>query len=298
MIKIILFLCTILSLTACTTLSNMPGITAGTISNSNGELTTEAMLIAELAQADYILLGEIHDNIIHHQLQARMIEALIAKQIIPTVALEMLDTSEQIKIDQFKLSGLAGVDEFNKATGFGDKGWDFEKYKPLLASLLDNNLTLIASNLSRDEARKVSKNGLQSLPATTREVLAHFSLSKDQLDTMSEEIMVSHCNALPEKIIPGMVNAQIARDVTLAASMLSATKPVVLITGAGHARKPFAVPAYLKAVDNNAKIVSLSFLETGADSRPLSDFDFTWYTKPAKRDDPCIAFMKMRSKKK
>ena len=297
MIKNLFLLCTLFTLTACTHLSNMPGIPAGTITNNSGELIDEETLIAELVQADYILLGEIHDNIIHHQLQARMIEALIAKQLRPTVVLEMLDTQDQIKIDQFKQSGETDVDKFNKATGFGDKGWPYKKYKPLLKTLLKNDLTLVAGNLSRDEAREVVKNGLQQLPEKTREVLAQFSPSKEQLDIMSEEIIASHCNALPEKMVPGMVDAQIARDASLAESMLRSTKPVVLITGAGHAKKTFAVPAYLKAANKTAKIVSVAFLETGDDTRPSSEFDFTWYTKPAKRDDPCIAFKKLHPKK-
>ncbi len=297
MIKNILLICTIFSLTACSHLSNQSGAPAGKITNGNGEPVNQQALIAELAQADYILLGEIHDNKIHHKLQARIIEALIARQYRPTVVLEMLDTPDQIKIDQFKLSGNTSVGKFNKATGFGAKGWPYKKYKPLLKSLLKNNLTLVAGNLSRDEARKVIKNGFQQLPEKTREVLELFSPSKEQLDIMGDEIMVGHCNALPEKAIPGMVNAQIARDASLAESMLRSSQPVVLITGAGHARKTLAVPAYLKAANNNAKIVSVAFLETGHDTRPSSEFDFIWYTKPSKRNDPCIAFKKSHPKK-
>ena len=52
---------------------------AGTIWNSDFEAVTISELENALANARFVLLGEIHDNPDHHRLQAQLIDTLVKK---------------------------------------------------------------------------------------------------------------------------------------------------------------------------------------------------------------------------
>ena len=103
----------------------------------------------------------------------------------------------------------------------------------------------------------------------------------------------AHCEAMPLAMMGGMVEAQRLRDAAFAAATLDALErhgaPVVVITGNGHARKDWGMPALIALADPGVTLWSVGFVET---PRPLDDprFDLTVATEPAPRDDPCAAF--------
>ncbi|NIQ15929.1 MAG: hypothetical protein GTO02_16505, partial [Candidatus Dadabacteria bacterium] len=51
-------------------------------------------LIERILDADYILLGEIHDNIAHHSNQAWVIDNLAVQNRSTAVAFEMIDNEQ------------------------------------------------------------------------------------------------------------------------------------------------------------------------------------------------------------
>ena len=61
--------------------------------------------------------------------------------------------------------------------------------------------------------------------------------------------MQAHCDALPEDMLPGMVAVQRLRDAVLARAVVRAMDdtggPVAVITGNGHARRDWGMPAML-----------------------------------------------------
>src|SRR4051794_19550755 len=52
------------------------------------QLVTRETLLRRAAEANYVLLGEMHDNKDHHRIQSDMLKALIAKGIRPVLAME------------------------------------------------------------------------------------------------------------------------------------------------------------------------------------------------------------------
>src|SRR5262245_58173308 len=62
--------------------------------------TTRAMLDAAAARADFVLLGETHDNPDHHRLQLELLEAMVRAGRRPAVALEQLDREHQAALDR------------------------------------------------------------------------------------------------------------------------------------------------------------------------------------------------------
>ena len=104
----------------------------------------------------------------------------------------------------------------------------------------------------------------------------------------------AHCNALPEDLLAGMVEAQRLRDAVLADAVLKAWRatggPVVLITGNGHARRDSGVPAMLAKAAPDLSVFSIGQYEESAPADP--PFDLYLVTPAAEREDPCLAFRK------
>jgi uncharacterized iron-regulated protein len=118
---------------------------------------------------------------------------------------------------------------------------------------------------------------------------------------MAAEIRESHCGQAPERLIPGMILAQRARDARMAESLLAAgaRDGAVLITGNGHARADRGVPAALRH-RGETSVATVAFLEVTPDATKAPayaaqfggqlPFDYVVFTPRADVEDPCEKF--------
>ena len=256
----------------------------------------KSTLIDRLLSADYILLGEIHDNPVHHQIQEEVLEAVVNHGGKPALVMEMLDIDEQPAIDQF-IKNPGDLEAFNEATGFAKKGWDWPMYRPLINTMLDRRLPIIAANLSRTELMQVVRGSLAGLPDEIRQLVEQSGgLTVAQQELLKQDILDSHCGKLPLDMVPGMAQAQIARDAMMALRLKNSSKPAVLIAGSGHVRRDRAVPFYLAKLDPGATIAALGMIEIKsggeAEEKQIREplFDYVWYTSAVDRKDPCEGF--------
>jgi uncharacterized iron-regulated protein len=157
-----------------------------------------------------------------------------------------------------------------------------------------------AANLSRPEARRIASAGaLGPQDAALAAAIAGTGWTAAQDEALRRQLVVSHCNALPEKTAIAMTLAQRARDAALAIALSGAAGDATLIAGNGHVRRDLAVPLYLP---RSAPVVSVGWLETrAADLDPRSyargaggeaAYDYLWFTAPHPRPDPCETFRK------
>ncbi|WP_417807313.1 ChaN family lipoprotein [Thioclava sp.] len=238
---------------------------------------------------DIVVLGEIHDNPTHHLNQARAIAAIKPKAVV----FEMLSSAQAAKTTLALLNDEKALD---RALGWEQAGWpDFAIYYPIFKPLGDARIYGAA------EPRDVVRSAMTApLPEVFGPDAARYGLDKPYADTLQKrleaEAQDDHCNALPEKLLPGMVAAQRYRDAAFARTVQQAYQdtggPVVLITGSGHARNDLAVPALLRKLDPSAKVVSIGQIEAEPDApaSPDQPFDYWIVTPPTPRDDPCAAF--------
>jgi uncharacterized iron-regulated protein len=117
-------------------------------------------------------------------------------------------------------------------------------------------------------------------------------LAEAEQETRNTLQREAHCNALPEDILPGMVEAQRLRDAALARAVIAAVQeagpPVLVITGNGHARRDWAIPRMLRRAEPDLTVLSIGQLEATPEDPP--PFDLWLVTEPAERGDPCAAF--------
>jgi len=253
---------------------------------------SEEALLERACAADYVLLGEKHDNPDHHRLQARVLQGLIGRK--PAVVFEMIDLAQQEALDAHLRDHPGDAAGLGAALSWEKRGWPaWPLYQPIAGVALGAGLRLLGGNVSTAQARAVVKEGLESLGA---EQVARWGLNTPLPEALraalEEELRRSHCGHLPERILPGMADAQRVRDAAMADQLLSAPGPAVLIAGAGHTRTDRGVPWYLRARRPGVRVVSVAFREVqaGQQEPPAPEeatHDLLWFTPRLDDDDPC-----------
>lgn len=272
-------------------------------------------LQARMLGAGAVLLGEIHVNPEHHELQAVIIRSLAAGGPGPAVVFEMLESDQQGEIDAAMLDRGVQAETIADVTGFRDSGWDWDLYGPLIETTLDLDLPLVAGNAPRALVRAAATGTDSALTDADRRRLGlDTALPGPANEALLEEIIEGHCGHLPPEMAPGLVAAQRLRDATMADAMILAReagaggrpRQTVLIAGSGHVRHDYGVPHYLAARSPETAVLAVSMTEVvdgvdnpaaylpGDAAEPV--FDVLWFTTRTQREDPCEAFREQLEK--
>ena len=247
---------------------------------------TVAQVADVLAGADVIILGEVHDNKRHHQVQAELVAALQPRAVV----WEMITQEQAEALTPQILQNLA---ETARVLEWEASGWpDFTLYAPVFKRAAR------AMQFGALVPRARSKEALQPGVAN------HFGAQAQQfgLDqplpvaeqaTREAEQMANHCNALPDHVLPMLVDVQRLRDASLAAAAKRALEqtggPVVVLTGNGHARLDRGLAVYLQRALPDVVIRALGQMEEGAIQ---GEFDVVLSAPTVPRPDPCLGFAK------
>jgi len=244
----------------------------------------DARALSDLPPADIVLLGEVHDNPAHHQAQARALSALAPVAVV----WEMLTEAQARDLPP----DLSDPDAVAAATGWAASGWpDFALYHPLM--LAAPRARHLGAGVPRARARAVFEAPLDQVfgPDAARFGLDQALPGAEQA-AREADLLAAHCDALPGSMMPGMLAAQRLRDAELARVALAALAetggPVAVITGNGHARTDWGVPALIARAAPGVTVLSLGQLEAAPDAPP--PFDLWLVTDPHPRPDPCAAF--------
>lgn len=255
-------------------------------------------LASELGRRPIVLLGEVHDNAIQHRVRAEGLRRHLEAGARPALAFEQFDRERQTDIDRARkeqpAQGGSLADHVIAQGRAARDRWDWAQYRPFVELALQYELPIVAANLSRTEAAKVSREGPQA-------VFSDADLRRLQLDRADAALQVKHeaivraghCNLLPVTALPGLARAQIARDAVLADSIRPfLARGVVLLTGNGHARRDVGVPRHF-SVEERQKIWSIGLLEAGT-GEDRTSFDAAFITPVQQRDDPCRLVLPQR----
>lgn len=236
----------------------------------------------EARDADIVILGEQHDNPDHHARQAAWVEELQPKVLV----FEMLTPSQLRNTAE----PWETQEELDEILGWSRTDWpSFDMYFPIFAAAPQARWRaagLTRFDLQRPLQQTLSEHHLAEIfgldqPVDPAEQTAREKLQAD-----------AHCGALPEDVLPMMVNAQRLRDVALADAALIALKhsggPIVVITGNGHARTDWGVPAFIAYAEPDVRVFSLA---QGEEGNPVQGrFSLTLDAPAPPRGDPCAAF--------
>lgn len=237
-------------------------------------------------QADILFLGEQHDNPTHHLVQAAWIEALRPRVLV----FEMLTPDQAARVTA---EARTSEESLEAILDWNASGWpDFSMYYPVFAA--DPDAPILGAAVPRDQVRDLMETDLAAILGP--EVSARFGLDMPLPDSQQAERealqRTAHCDALPEEMLPMMVDLQRLRDAALADAALAGFTqfggPVVVITGNGHAREDWGAPFLARRAAPDVSVYTLGQGEAGRE--PEGGFGFIADGPAVDRGDLCDAF--------
>jgi uncharacterized iron-regulated protein len=238
-----------------------------------------------LAAQDVLVLGETHDNPAHHVTQAEMVQSFEPEAVV----FEMLTSAQASRVTPSVRGEMQALAD---AVNWSESGWpSFDMYYPIFEAA--PGAQIYGAQVPRDVARAAFEKGVaESFSGDA----VRFGLSKPLADAEQEKReamqMASHCDALPQHLVPKMVAIQRLRDAELARVTIQAVQdtggPVAVITGNGHARRDWGMPVYLNRAAPDLTLRVIGQAEDGNELRGV--FDEVFSAPPVERPDPCASF--------
>lgn len=230
--------------------------------NSEGKEVKYSKMLKDIADADIVFFGELHNNPIAHWLELEITKELHQiKQDSLILGAEMFERDDQLIIDEY-LSGLYAANKFEPEVKLW-KNYSTD-YKPLMQFASDHNLHFIASNVPRRYASLVSKNGFEVLDSLSVQALSYlaplpFDYDPELKGYKDMLTMIGGGNKM-EQVNENLPKAQALKDVTMAYSISeywSRGKLVLHYNGSYHSRNFEGIIWYLNNFIKDLKIVTL-----------------------------------------
>ena len=249
-------------------------------------------MATHLISADYVLLGELHDNPHHHQIRSHLIAAISSKKFAAVV--EYLPAGQSVQFSGPTLQSL-------EQAGFSPKAWPWKLYQPLFEAIRVSELPLYGSNLDRSISKTIFSGG--PIPAAMESDYQKSALTNDAKRSLETDLIDGHCGKLPARYLEPMFRVQRLTDISMAQVMMRHS-PAILFAGNGHVRNDYGVPQVLRSLEPAKKRVSVGLIEEAQrDSSAFAElaklYDFVWITPSIDRADPCatLHFGKSESSK-
>ncbi|WP_299044293.1 ChaN family lipoprotein [uncultured Tateyamaria sp.] len=230
---------------------------------------------------DVLILGEVHDNPAHHAEQAKATRIIMPKAVV----FEMLTPEEAEALRETPRD----PDSMVAAT----QGFHWSNISDY-AGILSASPVIVGAALPRADMRDAFTDGAAVVFGDGAATYGlDQALPEDEQAIRELNQFDAHCEAMPLEMMGGMVEAQRLRDAAFARTVIEALdtygRPVLLITGNGHARMDWGVPLYLSRARPALAITSVG---QGERQEP-PDGVFSWTLNGAPspdRDDPCAVF--------
>ena len=122
-------------------------------------------MLADLARADAVFVGEQHDDPNTHRLELAIVEGLTRRGVPVSVALEMFERDVQGNLDQYA-AGTMAEEPFLK----GSRPWPryATDYRPIVEFAKAHKLPIVAANVPRRMASEVGKKGMPAIEGADR----------------------------------------------------------------------------------------------------------------------------------
>ena len=205
-------------------------------------------MLADLARADVIFVGEQHDDPNTHRLEVAILDGLRRRGVKPTVSLEMFERDVQTLLDSY-LAGKATEDELLKSS----RPWPryATDYRPIVELAKAEGWPVVASNVPRRHASSAAKTGQAAFdglaPQERASIARELQCPHDAYFDRFAASMAAHPVPGSEKLTADERRASLERyyfsqcvkDETMAEAIAAASNargpgPVVHFNGAFH----------------------------------------------------------------
>lgn len=278
---------------AVTSLSAQAGAPQRVFDSKASQFSDFDAMVAVLAKADVVFVGEQHDDPNTHKLERVLLEGLARLRGDIIVSLEMFERDAQARLDQFLGGRIPEADFLATSRPWPRYATD---YKPLVDLALERKWPVIAANIPRFMASEISKAGfgvLENKSETEKEWFAHDwdCPVDDEYSKKFREVMASHTGV---DEMDRFYAAQCLKDETMAESITKAwseafkVKPsvrplVVHYNGSFHSDYGLGTAARVMGRLPEAKVVTvtmipLATLDAIATAEHAAKADFVVFT--------------------
>jgi uncharacterized iron-regulated protein len=252
----------------------------------SGQRLSAEQLLAQLAAAPRVIIGEQHDQLSHHQIEQWLLQQLQGQRPQGSVLLEMLNPDQQAKVDKVKpwlqTDPVVRPEHVAELLAW-QPSWKWDQYGDLVMTVMRAPYPVWSANLDRSEIKQL----FVDQPAVQGK---HSNLANDGKvhDKLKDIIRVMHDNQIDAPRLAAMLSVQQQRDRRMAERLLAAPAPAVLIAGAYHAHKDLGVPLHVQDLTGGPAPLVLVLAQRGA-TVLAPQADFVWFTPVAA---PAIASAK------
>lgn len=244
----------------------------------SGQRLSAEQLLAQLAAAPRVIVGEQHDQLSHHRIEQWLLQQLQGQRPQGSVLLEMLNPDQQAKVDKVKpwlqTDPVVRPEHVAELLAW-QPGWKWAQYGDLVMTVMRAPYPVWSANLDRSEIKQL----FVDQPAVQGK---HSNLANDGKvhDKLKDIIRVMHDNQIDAPRLAAMLSVQQQRDRRMAERLLAAPAPAVLIAGAYHAHKDLGVPLHVQDLTGGPAPLVLVLAQRGA-TVLAPQADFVWFTPVA-----------------
>ncbi len=234
------------------------------------------VMLASVAKADVIFVGEQHNDPNTHRLEVAILEGLDRRKVRPVVSLEMFERDVQAVLDSY-LSGALVEEEMVKTA----RPWPryATDYRPLIEAAKQRGWLVVAANVPRRLASTVAQSGqaaIAQLTESDRRLVArdlacpHDGYFERFAATMTGHPGASQTDEEKQAMTERFYWAQCVKDETMAESIVWALekpgKPVVHYNGAFHSDFGLGTAERVRRRTPTSRVSVISML-------PVADLD-------------------------
>jgi uncharacterized iron-regulated protein len=262
-------------------------LAAGSILDSTrGEIISFSQLIQRLSQVRVVYVGEQHTDPNHHEIQLRIIRALVENGENVRVGMEMFDHTYAAVLDQWSAGKLDWKGFLKKTHWYANWKYDDGLYRDILEFIRKRQLKLVGLNIPFWIPPKIATGGLDSLSAFERAQLPQtIDITQAEHRAYVKEIYDFH-HFKGRDDFEDFYAAQCAWEDGMAQAVADHLDhaTMVVLAGNGHIKGKYGIPdrAFQRT---RAPFATVYPTAPGA---PLSrtDADFIWVTPAAEKGRP------------
>jgi uncharacterized iron-regulated protein len=226
--------------------TTLPAVPAPVLDVNNPQSLAE--LTAQLDDKRVILIGEIHDVLSHHQNQLSIIKSVYARNPKLVIGIEFIQSQFQSDLDDY-IAGEIGEREMLTKTEYY-KRWrvDYRMLQPIFKFARQNQIPLLALNISSEIHNKVYAEGLDNLNLEERpKVPKNMQVPSEHYQQRLQTIFDAHPK---DSSFENFVDGQVLWDEFMgntAAVYLkdNPDKRMIILTGIGHLLYGDGIPQVL-----------------------------------------------------
>jgi uncharacterized iron-regulated protein len=252
-----------------------------------------ADLLDRLGDKRIVYVGEIHNDVDHHDVQLRILEGLYARDPRLVIGMEMFERPYQPVLDAWTDGAVDQKAFIRQSEWFSRWRFDFLLYEKILDFAREKEIKILALNAPRELVSKVGDFGMRALSRGERALIAPIDTSDTLHREYVQKVWEAH-RKTPDQTLETFYEAQCVWEDTMAETISSFVKSpegkgvrIVVLAGAGHVVYKFGIPKrafgrtgvpYATILPSNLKRLRKEFRRDEKFSSTVLA-DFFWVTK-------------------